>query len=140
MRTNRLLLLAYLLLGACVLAAGCVSDTVAPPDDEAPILPPEHVTANVSQSEKVVLNWDPNPHPMLAGYLVYRVETTSQHVAKLTKSPLLTTSFQDMGARRGVLYEYRVTAVTKSGKESIYTAIAILLDASIDVQIPNREL
>jgi len=129
MSANKLFFMTFVLLGLCALVAGCGSDSVAPTDDDAPILPPSNVTASASATDKLVLNWDPNSHPRLAGYFVYRVEIATQDMLTLTAAPIAATSYADASARRGVEYEYRVTAVTKSGKESIYTAIAILLQA-----------
>jgi fibronectin type 3 domain-containing protein len=129
MSANRLFLTVLLLVGACVLVAGCGSDPVAPVEDEAPVLPPENVTANVSYTDKLVITWDPNSHPQLRGYNVYRVETATQTMVKLTLVPIVETHYQDMSARRGIEYEYRVTATTKAGKESAYQAAVVMLEA-----------
>jgi fibronectin type 3 domain-containing protein len=130
MSANRLLLIVFLLLGAWVLVAGCGSDPVAPTQDEAPILPPENVTAASSDVSKLIISWDPNSHPQLAGYNVYRMAIETQETTKLTVDPITSTSYEDMSARRGVEYEYRVTAITKAGKESIYASVTVLLQAS----------
>ncbi len=128
MSANKVFFMTVVLLGLGALVAGCGSDTVAP-TDEAPILPPANVTASASDIDKLVLTWDPNSHPRLAGYKVYRVDTDTQDMVTLTPDPILATSYVDARARRGVAYEYRVTALTKSQKESIYAAIAIFLQA-----------
>ncbi len=130
MSANKLFLMIFLLLGAWALVAGCGSDPVAPTEDEAPILPPENVSAAASDTDKLIIGWDPNSHPRLAGYHVYRVEVATQETVRLTPDPTLNTTFQDMSARRGVEYEYRVTAITKAGKESIYASVMVLLQAS----------
>ncbi len=126
MSANRLFFMTVVLIGLGALVAGCGSDTVSP-TDEAPILPPANVTASSSETNKLVITWDPNSHPRLAGYKIYRVDTGTQDVVTLTPLPITATSYADATARRGVEYEYRVTALTKSNKESLYTAITILL-------------
>jgi fibronectin type 3 domain-containing protein len=127
MSANKFFFLTLVLLGACALVAGCGSDSVAPTDDEAPILPPTGVVAMTSETARLELSWDPNSHPRLAGYQVYRLDVDSQELEKLTSTPITQTMYGDQSARRGVNYEYRVTAVTKSNKESAYTAIPVIL-------------
>jgi fibronectin type 3 domain-containing protein len=139
MSASKLFFTTFVLLGLCALVAGCGSDSVAPTDDEAPILPPANVTASTSDLDKLVLTWDPNSHPRLAGYCVYRLDITTQETVKLTPAPIANTQYRDMSASRGVEYEYRVTAITKSGKESIYTAIAVTL-LSNQPEKPGMEL
>jgi len=132
------ILAVFVLFGACLLFAGCVSDSVVPADDEAPVLPPTNVTAAPSEMSKVVIQWDPNAHPMLKGYHVYRVETATQASVRLTASPIADTYYSDPSAHRGIGYQYRVTALTKSGKESAYASVAVMLQAE-DRQDPNRQ-
>ncbi len=127
MSANKFFFLTLVLLGACALVAGCGSDSVAPTDDEAPILPPTGVSAMTSGASRLELTWDPNSHPRLAGYEVYRLDVDSQELVKLTSTPITETLYQDQTAMRGVEYEYRVTALTKSNKESAYAAIPVLL-------------
>jgi fibronectin type 3 domain-containing protein len=120
--------MTFVLLGLCALVAGCGSDTVSP-TDEAPILPPENLTASAS-GESVTLNWNPSPHPRLAGYAVYRVQMNTQDVVKLTAGPIQATTYTDDSVTRGVAYEYQVTAVTKAGKESVCASIEAILRLS----------
>lgn len=128
MSANKLLLTIFLLLCAGALVAGCQSDPVAPAEDEAPVLPPENVTAVASYTDKLIVTWEPNTHPQLRGYHVYRVETATQSMVRLTYTPIPETYYQDLSARRGVEYEYRVTALTKAGKESAYQSAVIMLE------------
>jgi fibronectin type 3 domain-containing protein len=131
-------LAVFVLFGVCLLFAGCVSDSIVAVEDEAPILPPMNVTAAPSELSKVVIQWDPNSHPKLLGYNVYRVETETLASVLLTTQPIAVTYYSDPSARRGMGYQYRVTALTKSGKESAYTSVAVMLQAE-DRQGPNRE-
>lgn len=132
------ILAVFVLFGACLLFAGCVSDLVAPVEDEAPILPPTNVMASASETSKVAIQWDPNSHPKLMGYHVYRVETATLASVRLTETPIANTYYEDTEARRGIGYQYRVTALTKSGKESAYASVAVMLRAD-DRQNPDRE-
>jgi fibronectin type 3 domain-containing protein len=128
MSANKLFFMTVVLLGMCALVAGCVSDTVSP-TDEAPILPPENLTARPS-AESVTLTWNANSHPMLAGYFVYRAQINTQETVKLTADPIKVTTYTDNTVMRGVAYEYRVTAVTKAGKESVCASIGACLRLS----------
>lgn len=132
------ILAVFVLFGACLLFAGCVSDSLAPIEDEAPILPPTDVTAGPTETSKVTIGWAPNSHPMLTGYHVYRVETETLNAVRLTDTPVSATYYDDPSARRGIGYQYRVTALTKSGKESAYASVAVMLQAE-ERQDPNRQ-
>jgi fibronectin type 3 domain-containing protein len=138
MRSKSPILAVFVLFGACLLFAGCVSDSVVPADDEAPVLPPTNVTAAPTDLNKVVIQWDPNAHPMLKGYHIYRVETETLATVRLTAQPISDTYYSDPSARRGIGYQYRVTALTKSGKESAYASVAVMLQAE-ERQDPNRQ-
>jgi fibronectin type 3 domain-containing protein len=122
------------LAGACVLAAGCGDDPVSPVEDEAPILPPTNVSSITSDAEKLLITWEPNTHPHLKGYHVYRLETATQEAVRLTTEPVLAPEYRDPQARRGVEYEYRVTAITTAGKESMYTSVMVFLQAQTSDQ------
>ena len=132
MSASKLSLTIFLLLGTWALVAGCGSDPVAPTEDPVPVLPPENLLAMTSVSEKLILSWDPNSHPQLAGYQVYRVEVETQDMAKLTEDAIPGTTYQDLSARRGVEYEYRVTAITTSGEESSYASVSVILSPNQD--------
>lgn len=129
MSAKKLFFVTVVLLGMYALVAGCVNDTVSP-TDEAPILPPANVTASPSESQKLLITWDPCPNPMLEGYKVYRLCVDSHDIVVLTPVPIVATSYSDRNLRRGVAYEYRVTAVTKSRKESMYSAVSVLLQTA----------
>lgn len=132
MSAKSLVLASFVFFGALALFAGCVNDPVAPIEDEAPILPPMNVTATSSETSKLILRWDPNAHPRLAGYHVYRHTIGAQGTVRLTPTPTPSTYYEDTSAKRGIGYEYRVTALTKAGKESAYTSITIMLDVLQD--------
>lgn len=133
MSANKTVFMTFLLLGMFALVAGCGSDSIVVPTvDEAPILPPQNVSASQGEAEKLVLSWDPNTQNKLAGYNVYRANLTTQEVELMTPLPILDTEYNDPTARRNVRYEYRVTSVSKTGKESAYVAILIELVTPAD--------
>jgi len=119
----------FAILGLSALVSGCADEIVSAVEDEVPVLPPTNVTASPSESEKIVISWDPNSHPQLYGYNVYRMDVDAQEVIRLNSAPLAATEYNDLTARRGVNYEFRVTAVTKANKESAYTPVAVYLQA-----------
>lgn len=119
--------MTFVLLCACALVAGCGSDSVSPTVDDAPILPPQNVTANSSAASKMMLTWEPNTQNKLAGYNVYRRDVLTQDVVKLNTSLVTVAMFEDTSARRNVLYEYRVTSVGTNGKESTYVSVEALI-------------
>ena len=131
-------LAVFVLFAACLLFTGCASDSVTPVEDEAPVLPPTNVTAAPSDLNKVTISWDPNSHPQLQGYHVYRVESDTQDTERLTANPISNVYYSDMTARRGIGYQYRVTALTKSGKESAYASVPVMLQAD-DHQNHDRQ-
>lgn len=128
------LLWIFVALTVCGLAAGCGDETVAPIEDEAPILPPANVSAQASSVEKLLISWDASSHPQLRGYHVYRMELVTGEAVRLTNQTIPVTRYQDLSARRGVGYEYRVTAVTQNNKESTYTSVRVMLQAQTENQ------
>jgi hypothetical protein len=101
MSARKTALMTVVLLGVCALVAGCGSDSdspTSPPVDEAPILPPQNVTAGSSENSKLMLSWDPNTQNKLAGYNVYRVTLDTEHVELLTPYFITVTSFEDMSS------------------------------------------
>jgi hypothetical protein len=52
------------------------------------------------------------------GYLVYRREPPALTPARLTQTPIQTTTFTDPTARPGVNYLYSVTAVDRSPRRN----------------------
>ncbi|UCG50571.1 MAG: hypothetical protein JSW58_10205 [Candidatus Latescibacterota bacterium] len=142
MSARKTTLMTVVLLGVCALVAGCGSDSVitSPTVDEAPILPPQNVTAGPSATSKLVLSWDPNTQNKLAGYNVYRVTLDTDEIELLTPYFITATSFEDPSARRGVAYEYRVTSVSKNGKESAYVAILVELEGPDEEPLGKKQL
>ncbi|HEY3053694.1 MAG TPA: hypothetical protein VGK04_09945 [Thermoanaerobaculia bacterium] len=87
--------------------------------DLVPPPPPASVTALV-ETKVVRLVWDAVDVPDLAGYNVYRTEAAGR--IKFTYGlPIMQTNFLDVSLEPGIEYYYSVTAVDKSGNESVET-------------------
>jgi hypothetical protein len=82
-------------------------------------------------SHTVTLGWEPSPGNV-AGYSVYRGEgpSASAIFTKLTASPLSTVNYRDADVASGTEYQYFVTSVSHTGKESAHSD-------GVSVTIPN---
>ncbi len=85
-------------------------DTVPPP-------PPSSVSASAGESG-VSISWNPPSVNDLAGFRVYRSQTSGQRGPLVSSSNLQDNSFADTGLQNGQTYFYVVTAVDTSGNES----------------------
>jgi hypothetical protein len=90
------------------------------PEDVFPPAPPAGLTA-VAGPDLISLSWEPNTETDLAGYRVWRRVLGTTDFEPLTSEPLKATTFQDTTARRGVRYEYAVTAEDLKGNRSDYS-------------------
>jgi len=67
----------------------------------------------------VDLSWEANAEPDLAGYFVYRRDTSAEATAARVNAQMLPApAFHDTAIVAGHTYEYSVTALDKSGNES----------------------
>jgi regulation of enolase protein 1 (concanavalin A-like superfamily)/fibronectin type 3 domain-containing protein len=71
-----------------------------------------------------VLNWTKNTEGNVAGYLVYRSDSSSGPWTSLTPEVLTTNTFTDTSAPAGMLQYYRITAVDVHGGESSPTVVS----------------
>ena len=113
-------------------ALGCGGDTtVTPqaPQNEAPLLAPTNVRATRTAGGDVVLTWDANTQPTLAGFNVYRHDPTLSQIGLLNPAPITGTRYVDATAQAARTYEYRVVAVSVKGQESAYTSVVITTEA-----------
>ncbi|MGD1041576.1 MAG: cellulase family glycosylhydrolase [Sedimentisphaerales bacterium] len=67
----------------------------------------------------VLLNWNNNTEPDLAGYNVYRSTTSGSGYVKLNSSLLTSSDYTDTNVVNGITYYYVVTAVDTAGLESV---------------------
>jgi fibronectin type 3 domain-containing protein len=68
----------------------------------------------------VHLTWSASPS-QVAGYRVYRSESSGGSYIGLTGSALTSPSYDDTTASNGTTYYYVVTAVDSSGNESVHS-------------------
>ena len=92
-------------------AEGPAATASAVPVDRVPPSPPMDFAAAPSLEGTVVMRWMPNREIDLKGYIVYRKEVGVTDFLPLVKDPVTETSYTDATARRGVEYEYAVTAI-----------------------------
>jgi pectin methylesterase-like acyl-CoA thioesterase len=97
------------------------SVAVLVPDTTAPAVVRSMVTSVSTSSVK--LDWASNTDSDLAGYHVYRASTVDGAYARLTTAPRTSSDYTDSTAPAGVPSYYRVTAVDKSGNESVAVAV-----------------
>lgn len=79
------------------------------------------IEASVTKDYKSLITWPVSPELDLAGYHIYRVSGDSKKYNKITTEflPALSVAYIDSTVKAGTLYKYKVTAVDKSGNESI---------------------
>ena len=116
----------------CILAVGCNTEDAVAPTQEAPLLAPQNVTVSQNAFGDVIVMWDPNSHPRLRGYNVYRLDSAASAIERLTVDPIVETRYVDERATSGREYQYRVTSVGTDSNESAFS------EATIDVDPPKR--
>jgi hypothetical protein len=96
---------------------------VAPRDIFPPQVPSGVVAAVVGGADstplEVDLSWAINAEADLAGYRVYRSEQENEKGQLSTSELLLSPAYRDTSVQSGHRYWYRVTAVDRSGNESV---------------------
>ena len=119
-------MLAFALLTLIAIALGCADDTTAPTqENEAPVLAPTNVQAVVMSGGDIRVSWSPSSQPNVAGYNVYRLDDEVGVIGRLNPSRIAATSYVDATALPLHVYEYRVTAVSTTGRESRFAAVTI---------------
>jgi hypothetical protein len=96
------------------------------PVDIFPPATPQEVAVAVlvnpsTGSTEVDLSWSINAEPDLAGYRVYRSEQQEDRGQLVTPDLLLSPAYRDTSVAPDHSYWYRVTAVDRSGNESVPT-------------------
>jgi len=82
--------------------------------------PPKGLKAKTSKN-KVLLYWERNSEPDLAGYNVYRSTTAGSGYQRINYSLISKPKYTDKQSVKGETYYYVVTAVNISGGESGYS-------------------
>lgn len=122
-RKQMALALAMAMLTFCF---GCADELNAPiTEDEAPLLAPTNVRALALSDGDVEVVWEASSQPNTNGYNLYRREVGTSSSRRLNSSRLLSTQYVDQTTVRAKNYEYRVTVVSTTGRESGFTAVVI---------------
>jgi len=112
--------------GPLLLSGDSNALTVAPKDTFPPAAPQDLVLALVPAqggvSAHLELSWAISPETDIAGYNVYRSEQVGVLGTRLNADPMPTPAFRDMNVLPGRRYSYSVTAVDRSGNESVPSA------------------
>lgn len=102
---------------------------VAPVDTFPPATPQNIVVAVTSATSdtppEVDLSWSINAETDLAGYRVYRSEQEGDKGQLVTPDLLLSPAYRDTSVRQNGPYWFRVTAVDRTGNESVPSAPAL---------------
>ena len=77
--------------------------------------------SGISGDGIATLNWTANSESDLAGYNVYRSQTSGSDYVQVNISLVTQNAYQDSGLTNGVTYYYVVTAVDESDNESQYS-------------------
>lgn len=96
----------------------------ATPRDKTPPGIPVAVKAK-KEGNAIIISWDPNSEPDLAGYNVYRIMGSQAH--KLNTEPVKENKYIDRNAPDYRFVAYHVTAVDKAGNEGNPSQEAIVL-------------
>lgn len=123
-------LFAVVLLAISGFLSGCGGSSVVAPitSNEAPMVAPSNVIAQVLVNGDILLRWDAGTQTNLKGYNVYRLDPEAQTIGKLNPSVLGTNQYLDGSAVSNVEYEYRITSVSVKGAESAYTSVSVIND------------
>ncbi len=111
--------------GGALESSDCDPLVLTPADTFPPAMPQDVVAAMVTHPNgaptEVDLSWSINTESDLAGYRVYRSEQKDDRGLQVTPDLLLSPAYRDTSLTSGHQYWYRVTAVDRSGNESLPT-------------------
>lgn len=125
------------------LLLGCSDDgTVAPIEStyEAPLAAPSGLKVALTADGDISLRWSPSTQPNLGGYNIYRRVVSQYAVGQLNEAVVTATNFTDTNVNLGIVYEYRVTAVSVRGSESAYTSVEINTHTTGGKKIKREDL
>ncbi|MCW2802342.1 MAG: large repetitive protein [Propionibacteriaceae bacterium] len=115
--------------------SSAASVAVLPPDLTAPAAIKGMTTSG--DTSRVKLDWASNTESDLAGYLVYRSVRVDGEYTKLTATPRTSSDYSDTTAPAGVTSFYRVTAVDRTGNESVAVSVSGLRKDRAAPAAPN---
>jgi len=110
--------------------------------DTAPPAAPSGLVA-AREGNDVRVRWSPNSEPDVAGYIVYRAETSGGGPSRITATLVSGTEYLDQNVPDTDRVWYEVSAVDESGNESAHsstfavTLTAVVTAWSLEVGYPN---
>ena len=90
-------------------------------------------------SPGVLLDWQPNPEPDIAGYHVYRTTVPGQDYVRLNSMLVSGTTFPDTTAAGDTTFHYAVAAVIRAGKHGRLSEVVPFNPSGI-VEVEGRGL
>ncbi len=93
---------------------------------------PAYIFTDEPEMHKIILRWNKNYEYDLAGYNIYRSNTTEGEKVKLNELVIMDTTFIDNTAYDGLYYYYTVKAIDKNDNESIGNPILKSRVVSLD--------
>jgi fibronectin type 3 domain-containing protein len=119
-------MLAFALLALTAMLAGCADDAVTPAEqNEAPVLAPTNVQAEIVNGGDIRISWSPSTQVSVVGYNVYRLDFATGAIGRLNPSVIGESSYTDYTAAFSREYEYRVTSVSSTHTESSFASVVI---------------
>ncbi|MDQ3398558.1 MAG: hypothetical protein M3511_12470, partial [Deinococcota bacterium] len=139
--TYHYMVVAVAMSGSVSTGSARVSATPMEVPDEAPPAVPTGLTAEAGNAQ-VVLRWDGNAEPGLAGYNVYRGLAIAVDVsgAPLNPLPLTTAEYADTFVTNDVTYYYVVTAIGESGSVSAPSNVVAATPQRAEFELTPHEL
>lgn len=116
---------------------GILSGRILTPRDTFPPATPQGLLAVVMPSTAgapayIELSWNISPETDLAGYYVYRSESSDTPGARIDAELLPSPAFRDTSVSVGKSYFYRVSAVDRAGNESP-------LSRAVEADVPQNQ-
>ncbi|MDN5279621.1 MAG: hypothetical protein PWR01_3586 [Clostridiales bacterium] len=108
------------------------------PSGAAPVPPTNFVISPPTEMERVVLSWTSNSEDDLAGYNLYRSESSGSAFTRVNANPITSgvgsTTYQDEGLKIACKYYYYLKAVDVAGNESAPTQTLSVVTPGILVE------
>ncbi len=117
---------------ACVFELVCGGGT----PDTTPPNAPMTLTGNGSVVGQIALDWFNNTEADLAGYSVYRSNTSGGTFTKLNTTLVINSAYTDSSVTQGSTYFYQVSASDNAGNESAFSTEVSVTAATGTVNIP----
>jgi hypothetical protein len=108
-----------------IFMGSCGKDNQISPIDTVPPNPPVGISADPEGGDLVLISWDQNAEPDLAGYKLYRSYNQNGPFGPVTSRTLQCPWYSAHVTPMDLTY-FKVTAVDRSGNESAYSQIVAI--------------